>query len=207
MIVTPQREDVDRVVARVFMKAIELLGGPRRLVEYRRLTWLPSLMEACYAVVLREMFHWTEDRIAEELGVARQTIRNILTSDVEVVRKRLSGELEEGEFREHVAGGLAKMAWDEVKRGRDELEFFIEASKRAIEAVEGPAWAVAVLTSIRGLDFPVDSPRALRERLSGLSAYGLDLGELAERLDYPVRGPADLLRGLSRLIRGARPPG
>jgi predicted transcriptional regulator len=42
--VTPQPPDIDQRALRVFLKAIELVGGPRQLVELRRLTWLPSLM-------------------------------------------------------------------------------------------------------------------------------------------------------------------
>jgi predicted transcriptional regulator len=55
--VTPQPPDIDQRALRVFLKAIELVGGPRQLVELRRLTWLPSLMEAAYAVVLAEEHH------------------------------------------------------------------------------------------------------------------------------------------------------
>ena len=48
------KEDVDVVAERVFNESIKLLGGLRKLIEYRNLTWLPSLAEASYTVVLKE---------------------------------------------------------------------------------------------------------------------------------------------------------
>jgi predicted transcriptional regulator len=50
-ILTPEdiREfDIDAMAIRVFLKSLELIGGPRKLIEYRNLTWIPSLMEASY---------------------------------------------------------------------------------------------------------------------------------------------------------------
>ncbi len=108
--VTPQVADLDGRAMRLFLKAIELLGGPRGLVERRRLTWLPSLMEAAYAVVLREEGNKTVDEIASFLGLSTAATRNILAASPEMVQERLEGELEQ-ERRSHVAGGLAKLAY------------------------------------------------------------------------------------------------
>ncbi len=57
--VTPYREesaDVEYLTARVFFKSIELLGGLKKLAEYRNLTWLPALSRASFVVVLKEDF-------------------------------------------------------------------------------------------------------------------------------------------------------
>ena len=43
----------DTLVLKMFLKAIELLGGLRQLAEYRTLTWLPSIARAVYAKVSR----------------------------------------------------------------------------------------------------------------------------------------------------------
>ena len=85
------------------------------MMEYKRLTWLPSLMEAAYAVVLANEEKKTEDEIAAFLGMSKASVRNILRSNPEDVLKRL----EEGarpQSRSHVAGGLAKLAYERVKR-------------------------------------------------------------------------------------------
>ncbi|MDK2465168.1 MAG: sigma factor-like helix-turn-helix DNA-binding protein [Candidatus Korarchaeota archaeon] len=204
VVVGPVREDPDRLAMRVFMKAIEILGGPRRLIEYRRLTWLPSLMEACYAVVLRDLYHKSNDEIARELGITEQTVRNIMSSDEEAVLKKIKGELTDEDFKTHVAGGLAKLAWREVRRGVDEHVAFIESSREALEAVEGPMWAIRTLMAIKGTDFPIESADALAVRLRGIEAYGIDLADVARELEYPIRTPAELLRKLAERLKGKR---
>lgn len=40
------QQNIDEVIKQIFSIAIDILGGPRKLVEYKRLTWLASLMEA-----------------------------------------------------------------------------------------------------------------------------------------------------------------
>jgi len=204
VVVGPVREDPNKLAMKVFMKALEILGGPRKLIEYRRLTWLPSLMTACYAVVLKELYHKTTDDIARELGISEGTVRNIMASDEEAVMKKIKGELTEEEFKTHVAGGLAKLAWREVKRRVDEHTAFIESSREALEAVEGPMWAVRTLMAIKGTDFPIERAEALEEKLRGIEAYGFDLGEVARELEYPIRTPAELLRKLSAKLKEKR---
>lgn len=199
IVVSPSKRDLDKEVLRIFMKSIELLGGPRKLIEYRNLTWLPSLMEACYAIALKNSFK-TEEEIAKELGITKQTVRRILDSDPLVVKKKLSGEYV-GKFDEHVAGGIAKLAWREIKRGREDVEFMIEASRQVLEGLGGPVWAILTLMRIKGLDFPVEEPGVLEERLRGVKAFGVDLEKLAKEIRYPVRNPAELLSKLSKEIR------
>ena len=110
--VKPRHMDIDPLVMKVFMKTIDILGGPRKLIELRNLTWLPSLMEASYVVVMRDKLMKTEAEIAEELGLARQTVHRILASDPEEVMERIR---EGKETNEHLAGGLAKLAYQQVR--------------------------------------------------------------------------------------------
>ena len=111
-----QAADVDTMALQVFLKALELIGGPRRLVEYRNLTWLPSLMAAAYTVVLSNEAYKTEDEIAAFLGLTRNTVRNIRRADPELVRQKLKGEMSRKNLRAHMAGALAQWAYQEVKR-------------------------------------------------------------------------------------------
>jgi len=115
--VDPVEVNLDERALRVFLKAIELLGGPRGLIEHRRLTWLPSLMEAAYAVVLKEEGHKMTDEIARFLGLSTQSTRLMLSASTEDVRRRLeAGTSGDQAARAHVAGGLAKLAWQALKR-------------------------------------------------------------------------------------------
>ena len=114
--VKPHEVNVDERALQVFLKAIDLVGGPRGLVEHKRLTWLPSLMEAAYAIVLREEGHKTTDEIAQFLGLSTNATRLILGASTENVQERLEGETPENETtRAHVAGGLAKLAYQALK--------------------------------------------------------------------------------------------
>ncbi|NPB03353.1 MAG: bacterio-opsin activator [Thermotogae bacterium] len=187
-----KRYDIDTMAIRVFLKALEIIGGPRKLIEYRNLTWLPSLMEAAYAVVLHDMEMKTESEIAEFLGLTRQTIRNILRADPELVMKKLQGELKERTPRAHTAGGLAKIAYREIKEGRDHLAIFNFAFSVASEVL-GIVWPVEVLLRIKGLDFPVDE-ETLRNRLSGLRIKDKSAEDILPKLNYPIKSPADLLK-------------
>lgn len=107
----PPEKDLDKRAWEVFTKAIELAGGPRQLIEHRRLTWLPSLMEAAYAIILKEEGHKTADEIASFLGLGKQSVRNILQASTEAVLERLKGENPDEDNRTHIAGGLAKLAY------------------------------------------------------------------------------------------------
>jgi len=113
--VTPQPPDIDQRALRVFLKAIELVGGPRQLVELRRLTWLPSLQEAAYAVVLAEEHHWPAEEIAQFLGASSAAVRHLPRAPEAAVLERLRGE-EPSEHNVHIAGGLAKLALEALQR-------------------------------------------------------------------------------------------
>ena len=186
---------IDELAFKVFVKAIELLGGPRHLIEYRNLTWVPSLMAASYAVVLRDKKMMSADEIAEFLGLSSQTIKRMLSADPEAVMKKIRGEL--SDLDDHTAGGLAKEAWSRLKAGED-LQIAIESTRAALEAIESPPWAVLVLQRIRGVDFPVKGPEDLKERLKGIEIEGKDVADLLENITYPIRSPAQLLKELKR---------
>ncbi len=190
-----EESPVDELAFKVFVKAIELLGGPRKLVEYRNLTWVPSLMAASYAVVLRDKKAMTAEEIAEFLGLSTQTVKRILSADPEAVMKKVRGEVEE--LDDHTAGGLAKEAWRRIKDGED-IHIALDSMRKTLEAVEAPPWAVLVLRRIKGLDFPVTDPNELRDRLRGIEVNGSPAEELVERLSYPIRSPAELLKELKR---------
>ncbi len=187
------QESVDDLAFKVFIKSLEILGGPRKLVEYRNLTWVPSLMAAAYAVVLHDKGK-TAEEIAEFLGMTKQTVKRMLSADPDEVMAKLRGE--DVETDEHTAGGIAKEAWRRIKAGED-INIAFSAAQKAVEAI-GPAWAVLVLTKIKGVDFPVTGPEQLRERLQGIEINGKPAEELVERIEYPVRTPAELLHKLKR---------
>jgi probable regulatory domain-containing protein len=193
-ILTPEeiREfDIDAMAIRVFLKSLELIGGPRKLIEYRNLTWIPSLMEASYAVVLRDIANKTEAEIAEFLGSTRQTVRNMLRAEPELVLKKLEGELEEKTPRAHTAGGLAKLAYKEIKEGRENLTMFLHLLQVASESL-GVFWPIEILRRMKGADFPLGKEELL-ERLKGLKVKEKNIEDILEKLSYPVKSPADLL--------------
>lgn len=186
-------ESVDDMAFKVFIKSLEILGGPRKLVEYRNLTWVPSLMAAAYAVVLHDKGK-TAEEIAEFLGMTKQTIKRMLSADPEEVMAKLRGE--ELEKDEHTAGGIAKEAWRRLKTGED-INIALSSTQKAVEAI-GPAWAVLVLTRIKGIDFPVTDAEELKKRLAGIEVSGKPVEEILEKIEYPVRSPAELLHKIKK---------
>ena len=108
--------DVDALAEQVFYESINILGGLRKLIEYRNLTWLPSLAEAAYAVVMKEELMKTHKEIAFDLGLTPQTVQNILRADAQEVEKFIKGEIEKVD--EHKAGGIAKLAYERVKKDK-----------------------------------------------------------------------------------------
>ena len=198
--IKPKEVDYDTMALRVFLKALEIIGGPRKLFEYRNLTWIPSLMEASYAVVLKEEGLKSEDEIAEFIGITRQTVRNMLTADPDLVIKKLHGELESKEIKVHTAGGLAKLAYQEVKSGNDYVPFVISVCETYMAKLLGVVWPVEVLTAIKGMKFPVDESQKedLVNRLSGIKIKEVDASGLIEKLEFPIKNPAELLHKLKQ---------
>ncbi|MGC8970592.1 MAG: sigma factor-like helix-turn-helix DNA-binding protein [bacterium] len=109
---------VDELSMKVFNKAVEILGGPKKIITYKKLTWVASLFESAMVIVLREIFNKTTEEIAQELGIATTTVRNILRAEpdkaLEYLEKGIHEEAKEEESV-HIAGGLAKKAFEEIK--------------------------------------------------------------------------------------------
>ncbi len=187
-VIKPIKVNIDALAEKVFQESINILGGLRRLIEYRNLTWLPALAEASYVVVLKNEALKTYSKIAKELGITEQTVKNIANADEEKVKSFL--ENPEERPKEHIAGGIAKLAYhrlkeegrlEEVSLGRDEAEAL------------AMLWAYHVLSSIKGLDFPANKEE-LMERLRGLQIKNRMAEEILEEIEYPVKNPAELLK-------------
>ncbi len=203
--VKPVEVDVESLVTRVFLKAIDLLGGLQKLAEYRTLTWLPSLARASFAVVLREEYLKTEEEIAQIVGLTKQTVRNIMRADPEVAMYKIKhiDELtqeEKKELKVHTAGGIAKLAYKLVKEGHEEPRLFLEFCTQAAEALDIP-WAYMVLKRIKGTDFPINSAEDIKKKISGIMIKGRRAEEVAEELDYPIKNPADLLHRIKENLK------
>lgn len=196
VIAKPKGGSVDKMAEKVFYESINLLGGLRKLIEYRNLTWLPSLAEAAYVVVMRNEAMKTYGEIARELGITEQTVRNIANADEREVMKYIEGELEKP--REHIAGGIAKLAYRKLKEeGRLDSEE-VEIKQAEVEVLEID-WALQVLRRIKGLDFPAEKEKLL-ERLKGIVIKGKKIEELLEKLSYPINTPAQLLHEIKKQI-------
>ncbi len=193
--------NIEGEALRVFLKTIDLVGGPKVLVHKRNLTWLPSLLQASYIVTLSEHGK-TESEIAEYLGITRQTVRNTLKADIETVKKRIKEEFEaqkEEDTRTHIAGGLAKWAYEEIKSGHEHIPFIAELYEEFSKAV-GIQWPIEVLQRIRGLKFPVDK-KEIANRLKDLrSIKNVSIGDILEHLTEEIKNPADLLHQIKLAI-------
>ncbi len=202
--VKPIEEDYEMLATRVFLKTLDIIGGLRKLVEYRTLTWLPSLARSAMVVVLREEFYRTDEEIAEEVGLTKQTVKNILRADPEAAMRKLQAmeELTDEERRTapvHLAGGLAKRAYELIKHRGEEPQIALLYTSHAARALDIP-WAYAVLKALKGTDFPVVSAEVLRERLSGIKIKDKPVEEILPNLPYPISNPADLLKKMKEAL-------
>lgn len=192
-------KDFDEMANKVFIEAINLIGGLKKLREYRNLTWLPSMALASYVVVLKNEGMFTNQEIAAKLGTTKSTVENILAADEQEILKFLEGEIEKVD--EHKAGGLAKLAYKKLKEeGFEKIELPKSHAKELEKALEIEfLWAAHVLMRIKGMEFPAEKDE-LKERLKGLVVKGKDLASLVEEIEYPITSPADLLKKLKRKI-------
>ncbi len=193
------REDIREVnpeamAIRVFLKALELAGGPRKIMEYRNLTWIPSLLQASFAVVLVHEHGYTMERVAEELGLTVQTVRNMLRADPALVREKLEDELKAREIKVHTAGGLALWAYEEIRRGNDSVSFLESAFERVSDVLD-IAWPVEVLRRLKGIQFPVYRDD-LGTLLKGIRVEGQPVETLLPRMPETLHSPAELLKAL-----------
>jgi len=198
-----KEKNLDALAFRIFLKSLEILGGPRKLIEYRNLTWLPSLMAASYTLVLFHEASKTEEEIADFLGITKNTVKNILRANPEVVKKRLEDEIKGGKSRVHIAGAIAKLAYEEIKEGRDYLEVFAQYLKDLFEKSEifEIQWPVEVLLKIKGTDFPIKSASTLKKKLKGLKIEGKEAEKIISKLKFPIEDPASLLHQIKEALK------
>lgn len=206
--VTPQVVDIDKLALQVFLKSLEIAGGPRKLIEHRHLTWVPALIEAAYAVVLSKEAHKTAEDIAQFLGLTVPSVRNILRADPEQVQHKLQHELA-GEPRErdigtHIAGGLALLAYDRLKQGDHAIAYLQDVYEQCAEIL-GIAWPAEVLRRVKGLDFPV-SRDAVADRLRDVHIGHRAVSELLPRLPETITSPSSLLSHLKAAVQAEERP-
>ena len=202
--IKPVEQDIEHLVTRVFLKAIDIIGGLQKLAEYRTLTWLPSLARAAFVIVLREDYLKTEDEIAEYLGISKNTVRQILRADPQLALYKIQhmDELspeERKQLKVHTAGGIAKIAYRLVKEG-EEPKIFEYYCAVTTEALEVP-WAYLLLKKIKGTHFPVKSPEELLEKVKGLTIKGVPAEEIIKNIEYPIRNPAELLHKVKLYLK------
>lgn len=200
--VKPIEEEPELWATRVFLKTLDILGGLKNLAEFRALTWLSSLARAAIVIVLREVFNKTEEEIAEYVGVTRDTVKHILHASPEeaLAKAKSLGELSEKEREKipvHMAGGLTRKAFELIKNRGEEPSIALLYASQTAQALDIP-WAYAVLKRIKGIDFPVENPELLRERLTGLEIKDRNIEDLVERLEYPISSPAELLHKIKK---------
>ena len=202
--IKPVEQDIEHLVTRVFLKAIDIIGGLQKLAEYRTLTWLPSLARAAFVIVLREEYLKTEDEIAEYVGISKNTVRQILRADPQLALYKIQhmDELspeERKQLKVHTAGGIAKIAYKLVKEG-EEPKIFEYYCAITTEALEVP-WAYLLLKKIKGTHFPVKSPEELLEKVKGLTIKGVPAEEIIKNIEYPIRNPAELLHKVKMYLK------
>jgi len=200
--------EINYLAERVFFKSIDLLGGLKKLAEYRTLTWLPSIARASYAVVLKEEYLKTEDEIAQFIGLTRNTIRQMLRADENLALYKLEhfDELtneEKKQLKVHTAGGIAKLAYKYVKNGEDSqtvMEYCRHISAEAVSQCDTP-WAYLILKNTKGLKYPVTDFKALEDKLSHIEIKGLKAAEIIKNLHYPIKNPAILLKEIKEFLQ------
>ncbi|ODN29872.1 hypothetical protein [Fervidobacterium thailandense] len=111
---------IERIVRNVFNIAINILGGYKRIGELKFLTWLPSLVRAIYAVVLKNEQNVTDEELTTKLGISDVTLKKILEADPTELEQRLSelydfdndDDESKHESKIHIAGAIAKRAYE-----------------------------------------------------------------------------------------------
>ncbi|BAU23037.1 bacterio-opsin activator [Caldimicrobium thiodismutans] len=200
-------QEIEQMVTRVFFKAIELLGGLSKLAEFRTLTWLPSLARAASAVVLKEEYMKSDEEIAQKIGLTKNTVKNILRADPELALQKIKSleELASEETKDlkvHTAGGIAKLAYKEIKEGHEAQTLLYYCSLVASEvakALDVP-WAYQILKRTKGIKYPIFSKEDLKERLAGLSIKGNPIEEILSSLHYPLKTPALLIHEIKEYL-------
>ena len=201
-------KELEQWATRVFLKAIDLLGGLSNLTEYRALTWLPSLARACYSIVLREEYLKTEEEIASIVGISKNAVRTIFRADPQKALYKIEhfDELtkeEKNQLRSHTAGGIAKLAYKLVKDG-EEAQIILDLnsiSGASVAQVCDVPWAYSVLKHTKGTKYPILRPDDIREKLQGISIKGEQAETILEQLSYPIKSPAQLLHEIKEYLQ------
>ncbi len=200
-------KELEYLVNRVFFKSIELLGGLNKLAEFRTLTWLPSLARAAFVIVLKEEYTKSDEEIAYKVGLTKNTVRNILRADPELALQKIKAmeEMAKEEVKDlkvHTAGGIAKLAYKEVKEGRETQTLFQFCSLVAQELMEtfDIPWAYMVLKKTKGIKYPVTSPEELISKLQDVKIKGIPAEEILKNIEYPVKSPARLLHEIKQYL-------
>ena len=190
----------DSLAIRVFLKSLELIGGPKEIIIYRNLTWIPSLIQASYAVVLFEEFGKTQEEIAEYLGLTKQTVRNMLRANPELIKEKLEEEMKSREVKVHTAGALARWAYEEIKKGNESISYLSGVFEQ-IQEIFDIFWPSEVLRRIKGIHFPVKK-EDLRAILGGLKIENKTFDEISDLLPEEIKNPAHLLKKNKKAIKG-----
>jgi probable regulatory domain-containing protein len=177
-----------------------LVGGPKEIIIYRNLTWIPSLIQASYAVVLFEEMGKTYDEIAEYLGLTKQTVRNMLRTDVELVKKKLKEEIKGEGVKIHTAGALARWAYEEIKKGNESISYLTGVFEHVSELIE-ISWPLEVLRRIKGTHFPIKRDE-LKDLLKNIEIEGKSFEEIEHKLPEEIKSPAVLLKEIKKVIKG-----
>ncbi len=108
-----QAKNADARALELFTRAVREAGGLRRLVQERRLGWLPELLASSEVVVLQEEEHRRPEEISDLLGMSRDSVANILAAPadragqcIDVPPPQAMGD------REQAAGGLIRRVWN-----------------------------------------------------------------------------------------------
>jgi len=126
---------IDQRAKLVLTNALREVGGVSLLVEHQEQAIMPPLVQACYAIVLREEEHIPVNEIADFLGISEGAVSSVFEAPMEAYIQRLRyREDHDEEFNRHidpawletpltgrqeihyVAGALAKFGYDVTRR-------------------------------------------------------------------------------------------
>ena len=200
-------QDLERLVERVFLKSIDLLGGLSKLSEFRTLTWLPSLARASYVIVLKEEYIKPEEEIAAKVGLTKNTVKNILRADPTLAMEKIK-KLEEltkeeaKDLKVHTAGGIAKLAYKLVKDGQDAeslMHYCSLVAQDVAKELDIP-WAYLVLKNTKGIKYPITDGSILYEKLKNVHIKNMKIEDIIKLIHYPIKNPAMLIHEIKQAI-------
>lgn len=105
----------------------------------------------------------------------------------------------QSKIKNHTAGALAKLAYEEIKNGRENLEIFSHYLKEFSEIYE-IYWPIEVLKNIKGLDFPIKK-ELLVEKLKHIKVENKSFSEIYEKLPNEIKNPSHLLKSIKESLK------